>query len=270
MFGNKVEGFHWFCSICQPNAIDVIKTVQHIKEKHDQLDARMTAVEEKLEGMDNCFDDRVQHTVRSVMQEEMTKLKDTVSQSLDGASNHPKVGAETIRDLVKDEIAEARQRDNRRLNLIVKNLPENGKDDKDVEALVKTLGLKTREARMIKFERIGKADGRPRLVKVKCDRSDQKRKILENCKKLADNETYKDVYVCRDMTKAEQKAQKELRDELKRKRNVKDGKKYFIRGNKVVSEDEDEGSSDDTESEEEEEENEDHGTGSQVGSQPKN
>lgn len=186
-FASSGGSCHWFCNVCDPKAIDVLRMVQQVRDKNCELDTRLTSVESKVEKIDREFDERVTVSVRAV---------------------------------VREEVYEAKLRDERKMNIVVKNLPEEKSDKIAFGGIAKVLGLKPEAVEGVTLERVGtQKDGRPRPLRVQCNSSQQRRDILSNSMKLSHVEAYKKVFISRDLTKAEQKQQKELRDELREKRS---------------------------------------------------
>lgn len=198
------ELFHWFCNGCNNKAIDVLKLVQTIKEKNDELDGRMSSVEAKVHALDSQFEERVSSSVKKV---------------------------------VREEVFEARMREERRLNIVVKNLPEERPDDEAWLELVQAMGVPG-IGEVNGCSRIGKAgaEGKPRPLKVECASSSQKQKLLRNSNKLARaaEGKFKNVFLNRDLTRTEQNEQRQLREELKKMKEENPAKRFVIRRNAVV------------------------------------
>jgi hypothetical protein len=112
-------------------------------------------------------------------------------------------------------------------NIIVSGIPEapNGSEEEkaahdktSVEALLTALG--TRLTDMKSHKRIKTNYEKPNLILIefhRFDSADMVAEPLSNAKKLRTNETFKGVYINRDMTKAERIIEKRLRDESNRK-----------------------------------------------------
>ena len=83
--------------------------------------------------------------------------------------------------------------------------------------------------------RIGRntSRARPRLICVKCRSLDTKTNILRNAKKLHEQPTFRGVFVNPDRTKLQQRNDKLLRDELKRRKDL--GEDVMILRNKIVN-----------------------------------
>jgi hypothetical protein len=141
-----------------------------------------------------------------------------------------------VRKVVREEVFEARMKDERKLSIIVKNLPEDKPDLEAWSELVSAMSL-SEIVEVKKCSRIGQSrnDGTPRPLKVECTSSKQKQRLLQNSKILARaEEKFRVVYLHKDLTQKEQAEQKQLRDELKKVREENPGKKYVIRKNRVV------------------------------------
>lgn len=103
-------------------------------------------------------------------------------------------------------------------------------DERQVRDLFKSLNIESEGVKEV--IRIGKiTTGKPRLLRVKCNSVSKRNEILRKSKELKRLNTYKHVYVNPDLTKDEQKLQKALRDELKRRRNL--GEQVVIWKNEI-------------------------------------
>ena len=137
---------------------------------------------------------------------------------------------------------EEREKEKRKLNFIMHNLPEcddadptnrKTQDISKISSIIdKHLGIPTT---ITQAKRIGKKREKPRLLKVTVSSSQQKAAVLRNCTKLRKSDVPEDVrriYITPDLTPKEQALNKALRSELAEKN--KDGKKYQIKNGKIV------------------------------------
>lgn len=98
----------FFCKGCNPKALDLLKLVHSIKEKNNELHAMMQTVEVKVEAIDKSLEERVEKAVKRI---------------------------------VRKEVHESRQREERRLNVVIKNLLEETPDSDALNGVVRAWGL---------------------------------------------------------------------------------------------------------------------------------
>ena len=203
----KYGGMHWSCRSCQSFAEKFNVRVQ-------ELNRKVTAIEGKLDS--NIEEvDKVKLDMDTV-KTDVKKLKEKSNEASENSS--------------ASVFAELRDRDSRKMNIVVHNMEESdaatGREraDKDKVALA-TLCDKIEvelEISDIKFaSRLGEQSpdsSRPLLIgfkdlKVKND-------ILNNAHKLSnsdDNDPWASVNVIQDLTKQQRKEELALRDEMKKK-----------------------------------------------------
>jgi len=99
-------------------------------------------------------------------------------------------------------------------------------------------GLKLKASNhVVSVSRMGKPrDGRPRLLKVQLRSVEGKGEVLKRAKNLKQNEDFGKVFIVPDLTKNQQKVDKDLRDKLKEFRSK--GEQASIRGGKVIKNEE--------------------------------
>ena len=106
---------------------------------------------------------------------------------------------------VREEVYAAKQRDMRRKNVIVRNLPKTAEDKNDednIKLLADELGI-TQKVNITEAKRLGKegkkdGDDRPRLLKLDCESLEQVQLFLNNSRKLMNCRSMKDVYIGKD------------------------------------------------------------------------
>ena len=83
--------------------------------------------------------------------------------------------------------------------------------------------------------RIGRiSDTRPRLLRFKCSSTKEKAEVLRLSKKLRSTQDYYNkVFVNPDLTLLQRKRDKQLRDEVKRRRE--EGEEVYIRRGRIVN-----------------------------------
>lgn len=157
------------------------------------------------------------------------------------SSLHPQppsqVVAATSANVAINVADELDDRNRRKCNLIVHNLPEGSQPDKEADkghltALCKFINL---EVHAVSTIRLGKIiENKTRLLLVRVDDEVIKKKILARSPQLRSNETWKRVFITPDMTRSEREAHKLLRNELKTRRSQGETN-LTIRGNRIIS-----------------------------------
>lgn len=199
----KNNQFHWFCLQCNGSAVRTLKLVNGLKERQD-------AMEEKLK----VLDDKVQ------------VLSDKVD------ANQPQEVPD-LQDKISEEVREAMERRGRRLNVVMRNIPEKGEADdaKYVNDLFYgPMALENIDITCL--ERLGeRRRNQSRLLKVSLSTWTMKKKILAAAKKLAnEGDEYKEIYISPDLTKKEQEMDRELREQLKQRREQGEKNLYIHKG----------------------------------------
>lgn len=137
-------------------------------------------------------------------------------------------------------IRESQERHRRRKYLIVTGLPDNStgdveerriRDETAIRDLCNELGLD--EIRLDEIRRIGRIDDtRPRLLRVKCKDFESKMTILKKSKSLRSIHKYQNVFINPDRTFLEREQLKQLRSELRSRREA--GEEVMIRHGQVI------------------------------------
>jgi len=138
-------------------------------------------------------------------------------------------------------MAEEKDKDKRKLNVILHNVEEptaedglaRKKTDMDVAAKIfkKNLGVSVKVNNAV---RLGKKN-KPRLLKISVDSQQSKAAILRNCTKLRGKEVPQylaKVFITPDMTPKERESNKALRAKLSELN--KDGKNYQIKNGRIM------------------------------------
>ena len=135
-------------------------------------------------------------------------------------------------------VEEITERERRKKNLIVFNFQETSPFNRAAEIKAFTDFCKTAfslDVNVTKVARLGKkSDDKFRPLLVGLDSIDTKHTILVNSPRLKTIEGYTDIFISPDLTKAEKEKQRELRVELKRRREAGETG-LVIRGGSIVS-----------------------------------
>ena len=125
-------------------------------------------------------------------------------------------------------IDDYREREARKCNVILHNIPEptseqaDGRKLEDSEQVSDMFqsGLEVDQVQIQSIVRLGKKiQGRARLTKVTLDSVKSKRELLNNAKKLRSTEKWERVYITPDLSPREREENKKLREELKKRRD---------------------------------------------------
>ena len=143
----------------------------------------------------------------------------------------------SIQDVVATLLNEEKEKEKRRLNIIVHNVPESSSEEsltrknEDTEFVSKLCESQfNAKVSIVKAYRLGKKGAKPRLLKISLSSVSEKATVLKNCTQLRNRSTpppYQNIFISPDLTPKEQKRSKELRSELK-ERN-KNGHLYQIK-----------------------------------------
>ena len=176
--------------------------------------------------------------------EELNKKESLVMDTEEGVTSDTggSFTNESVATITVGVVDEQREREKRKLNLVLHNVPESTKqsgperkadDISKVEKLLHDhLGINPTISNAI---RLGKKSDRPRLLKISVATIQEKSTILRNCYKLRNNsnpESVKTIFATSDLTPLEQKKDKVLRQKLAKMN--KDDKVYKIKNGVIV------------------------------------
>ena len=146
---------------------------------------------------------------------------------------------------VEEAITEFKERDERKLNINVHNVPEplsnseNKKDD-DLSNLKDIFKVTRCEVEVKEIIRMGKPGPKARLIKVKVGSLEDKHRILGGTRflrqKQGDEYAHKwgSIFITPDQTKAEREKNQKLRKELERRRTDEDNINLVIFRGEII------------------------------------
>lgn len=145
-----------------------------------------------------------------------------------------------VADRVGEVVTEAKEKEDRKLNLIIVNVPENS-DEGDPIKSAKRLFKKVipDDVKIEEAVRLGKSTDNvhPRLIKVRVGTLESKRKIMGKASRVNEGtgitDPKKKIYINNDYTISERKVNKELREKLL-EMEPSDRNKYTVRDFKIV------------------------------------
>ena len=196
----------WFCRHCRialPGMKDILKSISQLDESHTALMGKHDALERRVEVL------------------EKRKPEDSYL---------------TMTKTIKEEVLvqEAIQRERKKTALIVRGIPENGKDREEIHHILATLETTDVFKQTTQPTRLGKQNerGNSRPIKIECETTEQKYMLLKRSKTLERHESTREVYI--GLTRKERLANKDLREELKARR-ARGEEDIFIRRNEIVT-----------------------------------
>lgn len=262
-FLSKREDMHWFCARCEDGTLLSIKTDREIAERCADY---FKVLEDKIKNMETDMGSKVDMQQFIQLEEvidtkvdkvQMDQLEDRVSKierNFGNRASSTPSGRETVRDseeLVNENLTELRDRESRKENLVLFNIPESTSDDTDsrklydiaetTELLESELNVQTEVANPVRLGKKQMNSRYPRPLRVTVESERTKWKILKAAKNLKESrkEEYKAVFIKRDMTRMERAQEEDLRKQLadKRKEAEEKGEQctWIIRRGKLIN-----------------------------------
>ena len=231
---DEQERLSWYCNYCHRGAKKLIKKIKKIEKKQDDDTKEIkSAVERitKLEESNNTTSERI------------TKLEENNNET----GGNP-VNIDTlVASKVSEEIEEYRERELRKLNIILHNVPESKEESveerrADDTRMIKEIARKINvlQIEITKIVRLGEKPeaGKNRLMRVTLENTTQKRNMLQNAKKLRDAKDgiMDKIYISPDLSKKAREKGKKLRDELNRRRKNGEANLVISKGKIITKE----------------------------------
>ena len=174
----------------------------------------------------------------AALENKVTEQTAGVEQAAGAAEKDKASSTNMIPQIVREEIEERRQIEQRRSNLMIMNLEDKHTDQEDCQALFKYVGTDEEDVEIETTIRIGRRDtGRIQPLKVVMKHTHHKKKILSKATVLRDQQTpaqFEQVYIRPDLTIKQQREQKNLRDEIKELRSLHPDKRYKIQRGCII------------------------------------
>ena len=261
----KFPMLHWFCTAChasifnssaddKPDCLQTKEAFDNLEKKiikglNDKVEVLSQSISEHCKLVNLTLRQLEEHAVdqkvvleRTLRQQEEVKtsyadivknscsvLKDTVEKKLSGLAGDNKQRSDHISHTsgdIHETINTVLDRERRKLNVVVFNLPENAptadetRETKDLrtftEIIKESLKLSVRAS---KCHRVGKMqENRPRLLIVTLADLDTKLELLRLSHQLRQTEEWSRLYINADQTPAERETYRQLRQELARRR----------------------------------------------------
>ena len=236
---------HWYCGVCDKQAMAAIRADWEIEEK---CAVYMSSITTRMDDMQKEIDCKADKAVVDNICADVIASKNLIK----GANDDIAKLSDRF-DLLRYEAEEIQKR---KKNLVIRGIPEFGKDtsdsDSDDDSTLSDLGMSDIEACKQLFRKIGVSatpkaayrlgkknpDGKPRPLKVLLPSEEDKALALKKGPKVRDispSDVCFDptrVFISPDMTLLQREEDVKLRKELKEKRQSDPN--WVIKGKKVV------------------------------------
>jgi hypothetical protein len=205
---------HWFCSNCNVKALDVIQIVSTIKEANDKLKVDMDSLTKRVDDIAKFNDKEFKANFRQKVRDEVYEAKDKEKR----VCNIIISGIEELEDIDVDDDRGIGDKDNE-LEIVqhmingVLNLPQ--------VTVEKAEGIQPKRSGE---ERVPRTGGR--LIFATLGNKDMKYRVLDKARDLRKKEFWNKVFINPDRTAKERTEDRELRDELKRRKEA--GEKNLV------------------------------------------
>ena len=235
----KQHDLFWLCENCKPRVLELRELV-HADGDHGSKNVNVTdsaclaRMEAKIDELSKAV--KKQHILTSEIRAEDAEVRKTYADALKISSETLKISSETkppeplSTEQIQVCLSEQAEQEKRARNLAVYNLPESQAASAE-ERITEDISLLTdivkqelkRSYKIEKAYRAGKKmENRPRTWIVTMESEVSKWDLLRAGNGLRDsmNETAKNVYINRDLTRREREQAKKVRDECNRRRNA--------------------------------------------------
>ena len=233
---DQEEVILWNCPDCVRDKGRDHKKLSCLEDALTTLTIQVGVMCSKMDGFDTHLENIIDQKVSEKVNEKFQEIVKT----------HQLQQIQPVPEVTPDEREE---REKRKLNIVLVNIPESEKEDskenteEDLKRVTELLGTITQieEGDVVEPVRLGQKDPkekRPRFLRLRVISSAKKGAIFKNATKLNTDDAIgpKDrIYINRDLTPIQRKADSLLREEYARRRTA--GEKYLkIRRGKIVVE----------------------------------
>ena len=221
---SKEKQIHWYCKQCNNIAPEVLKALQTCIQGNIENKNSITELKEEIiemrEGKDETFNQVLKQLAKQVYEESKPEVKQIAQEVY--AENIPEapeqvLEPEIIRNIARSEVQENNDKKGREQNIVISNLEEQYDAETEVQNILTYLSV-TVDVQGIRRMGREKKPGKHRPIWVKLSDKKERNAVLEKAKKLRRDETWKNVYINKDMTTAEVNEAYALRQELKARR----------------------------------------------------
>ena len=218
---NRLSGASGYLCVC------CIKLTQKINRSFVEYDKKFAEYDERIKDVE---------MENKVLKEKVLRLEGKTEEASDGLVRMEKElesGMEKAKNEVKEDVSnEMKEQEERNANVVIYGVEESKEereekrkegDEKVVRELAAAIGVDD-VGRMERKFRAGKKDettGKPRPMVVRIEDPEVRERILDNARKLNRTDSWKRVFISRDLTWKQRedakKQEKQLRDEADQK-----------------------------------------------------
>lgn len=237
LLNSSPVSIHWYCIVCNGQAVSAVKSDNLIEEK---CKAYFESVRGEIAQVKNELDNKITE-VNTQLWDEIKTLKERLDTHDKEVEKKIDNKLSTSADLGIKEMSE---REGRKLNMILFNVPESKSEDgeerkkHDTDMLNKIQAVIGNKANLTKVVRIGAKKEQNRPLRVAASSLQEHRDILRSAKKLQGNDDWKEVYISKDMTPLERDQWRALVNERKEKQTQSEATgdltRWVIRSGKVI------------------------------------
>ena len=202
VLAGKYGGVMWQCQSCQASTARLEASLKEVEKRLNNVEASVSNVEERV------------------------KLVDAKVERAELVAEQAKKEAHSVKEDVTQAVyEEMRERDEKRLNILLHNVPEAGEateeearswDEGSFNNIVGAMGLKLQFKECATFSRRLGQKGKDRPLLIGLKKEDDKAMILSGSSKLA-RSNFKEISVVPDLTKKQREMDDNTRKEAERK-----------------------------------------------------
>jgi PHD-finger len=207
-FLQKEDGIHWYCKGCDKGVSKLLQSMSVLQKRQDIFESELTNIKGDITDIQTSI--QALDTKMECMID--TKVCDTIEEKVE-----EKVDLKV--KFMSAKVEEDMEIERRKYNVIFHGVVEDvNMSDADIIKHVVSNGLKLDHTRHIEeITRIGKTvNGKVRPIRVVLRAWESKKELLQRAKDLKDDDRFKKIYITPDLTRKQQEADKNLRDNLKK------------------------------------------------------
>ena len=219
---NKINGIRWYCRKCDKGMENLKKMITTVQERQEKTESRLAQLEseaketkglkERVEELEKSFKETQAQTTTA------TGTPQNTTYAMMAASDNKPIFTKSDREIVSESVEELREREKRKHNILLYNVPESTADDVEarkehdltkVDEVLDTLDLKgrvtiTKPVRLAKSKIPEHAD-KPRPLRVTLTDDSKRKEILQRAKNLDERKKsrMKNIFLKRDLTPLE-------------------------------------------------------------------
>jgi len=238
----KRPDMHWFCASCEGSALLSIKNDKEIAQRcadyfkvlEDKLDQFEAVIQSKADiqhvvNVEIALDAKAEKVKLEQLEEKVLSMEKNIGPAAGAAQSGGELPKESPA-AVNDSVSELRDREARKDNLVIFNIPESSDSEAEnrklhdlstvVELFDTELDIQTTVTNTVRLGKKQQLARYPRPLRVTVEDEQMKWKVLKASKNLKDprKEENKLIYIKRDMTRMERGMEEDLRKQLAQKR----------------------------------------------------